>query len=203
MKLRRSAGGWRFAKQDDAVRVRALAVVRHAPAVGGLGEDLGVDQHEHRLEAGGDARRESPLPRAARAPPRTSPTSNATWPPGRSERRTSHSVRSTNACHTSTCFALRHRHGGRVDAAEPASQPVVGLVIDHVEKRRRGDGERDAAGRRWPACRVDAPTTSCASRASAASVGLRPRHVRSSEPALGQNDLRRRRAAAASDPAAR
>ena len=35
-----SAGSAGFAEQDDAVRVGAETVVRHAPDVGGLGEAL-------------------------------------------------------------------------------------------------------------------------------------------------------------------
>jgi hypothetical protein len=40
-------------------------------------------------------------------------------------------------------FRKRDRHRGGVDAAEPAPQPVVALVVDDVEERRRGDDQRD------------------------------------------------------------
>ena len=32
-------------------------------------------------------------------------------------------------------------HVGRIDAGEPAAQPVVALIIDHIQKRRRGDDQ--------------------------------------------------------------
>ena len=43
-----------FAKKDDAVGVGAFKIVVHAPAVGGFGEFLVVDEDEDGFEAGGD-----------------------------------------------------------------------------------------------------------------------------------------------------
>src|SRR6266699_6720149 len=42
----------RLLQQHDAVRVGPFAVVRHAPAVGRLGELLGIDQDQSWIEAG-------------------------------------------------------------------------------------------------------------------------------------------------------
>ena len=51
------AGGvWSgFLKQNYSVGVRALGVVAHAPAVGGLGELLAVDEDEDELKSGGQS----------------------------------------------------------------------------------------------------------------------------------------------------
>src|SRR5436305_6641906 len=45
-----------LAKQDDAVRIRSFGHVIYAPAIGGLGEFLVVDEHQRGLEADRDAR---------------------------------------------------------------------------------------------------------------------------------------------------
>src|SRR5574339_137606 len=52
-------------------------------------------------------------------PPLTSPTSNATWPPDFSTRRTSERVAATNACHSPTS---RASVTGTVSASMPQNQ---------------------------------------------------------------------------------
>ena len=43
---------WPFLKKTDALGVRALGIVINAPAMGGFGEVLGVDEDTDRPEAG-------------------------------------------------------------------------------------------------------------------------------------------------------
>ena len=48
-----------LAKQDDAVRVRSFGHVIYAPAIGGLGEFLVIDEHQHGFETDRDTTRQN------------------------------------------------------------------------------------------------------------------------------------------------
>ena len=53
--------GSALSEYDNAVGIGTFEVIIDAPAIGGFGEFLIVDDHEHRLEAGGDAARQNRL----------------------------------------------------------------------------------------------------------------------------------------------
>ena len=110
-----------LAEDHDPVGVRPLRVVADAPAIGRLGELLSVDHDEQRLESRRRLRTAARLPRASPLPPRTSPTSNATWPPGRSTRASSlKHARSSPPASRST---LRCMEILTVDVSMPQNHP--------------------------------------------------------------------------------
>ena len=134
-----------LAEQDNPVGVRALAVVRHAPAVGGLRELLRVDQTSIGSRPAAIASRDDDLfePDACRRAPR--PPRRRRGRPGAGRARSSGRAAGHERLPASSCFASVDRHRGGVDAAEPAAQPVVARVVHDVEERRRGDDQCDAS----------------------------------------------------------
>lgn len=131
-----------FSKEDDAVGVGAFGVVLDAPAVGGLGELLVVDEDEFGLKSGCDAAGkdgffEFDFAAADFADFEGDVTAGF--------ENTMEFVEDTG--HNGLPI-LKLARGGEldgfgIDAEEPAAEPVVAGVVDDVEERGRGDDEGD------------------------------------------------------------
>jgi hypothetical protein len=137
--LRRFSG---FTENDDSVRVCAVFVVFDAPAAGGFGEGVGVDQDFHGIEPGGFAAGEDMLfeedfPAADFSDFHGGVATNTEDAPDFQHR--------GGECG----FPFLDRTGAAgngfgVDAGEPTAEPVVAPVVHDIQERwgcyDEGDG---------------------------------------------------------------
>ena len=137
-----------LAEDHHPVRVGPLGVVVHSPAVGCFGELVVVDQHQDRRQPGLDPAGENRFLQLDLSAAYF--TDLEGHMPARAEQ--AEHFLEYGGHHVLPLLELlrdRQSDGGRVDADEPAAQPVVSCVIDNIQERRRGHHQRDTAGRNF------------------------------------------------------
>lgn len=130
-----------FAENHDSVRVSAVFVVFDAPAAGGFGEGVVVDQNFYGIKPSRFAASEDMFFEEDFAP------ADFAYFYGRASAWVEDTLdfHHGGGEHGLPCLERTGaaRNGFRVDASEPTTEPVIAAVIDHIQEWRGGDDKRD------------------------------------------------------------